>query len=105
MAEGPGRGSAHYLSSAVIVEWAEDALRDVEAHLTYLKQVNPFAAVELAAALFTAGDSLSFMPFRGRQGRISGTRELVAVYPYVIVYEVIRDSVIVLRVWHGKLLT
>lgn len=88
----------------MIVEWAEDALRDVEAHVTYLEQVNPIAAVELAAALFTTGDSLSFMPYRGRHGRIAGTRELVAIYPYVIVYEVVRDTVVILRIWHGKLL-
>ncbi|MFA6020423.1 MAG: type II toxin-antitoxin system RelE/ParE family toxin [Rhodospirillales bacterium] len=87
------------------VEWAEEALQDIEAHVAYLSQVNPFAAVELAAALFSAGESLSFMPYRGRQGRVPGTRELVVVYPYVIAYEAARNTVTVLRVWHGKLLT
>lgn len=86
------------------IVWAASALKDIEAHYTYLEQVNPIAARELAIALFTAGDSLSALPLRGRVGRIAGTRELLAVSPYVIVYEVSSDIVTLQRVWHGSLL-
>lgn len=89
------------------VRWKPAALRDVAAHAAYIEQFNRIAANELAVSLFTAGDSLSSLPHRGRPGRIPGTRELLSVPPYVLVYEVDRASgtVMIQRVWHGKLLT
>lgn len=86
------------------VVWKTTALRDVEAHVGYLAEVNPIAARELAITHFTTGDSLSALPNRGRPGRIPGTRELLVASPYVIVYEVGTDTVSILRVWHSKLL-
>ena len=84
--------------------WSDTALIDVEAHVDYLAQVNKFSAAELTVALLGAGDSLMLMPHRGRPGRMPGTRELVAVFPYIIVYQVGSDAVEIIRVWHGKLL-
>lgn len=88
------------------VRWKPAALRDVALHTTYIEQFNRYAANELAATLFAAGDSLSSLPYRGRPGRVPGTRELLSVSPHVIVYQVDRDAdtVMILRVWHGKLL-
>lgn len=99
---GPGRGRP---TPAVKVVWTKPAVRDIARHAAYLKQFNPKAARELAVALFTAGDSLATFPNRGRYGGIPGTRELVAVYPYVIAYDVRPDRVVIQRVRHGKLLT
>lgn len=62
---------------------------------------NPRAATRMARELLIAGDSLVLFPRRGRRGLVRGTRELVPVYPYVIVYEVEGDDVMILRVWHG----
>lgn len=50
------------------------------------------------------------MPRHGRPGRVPGTRDLLAVspyvmVPYVIVDEINGDDVTILRVWHGRLLT
>jgi addiction module RelE/StbE family toxin len=83
------------------VVWTDDALTDVRAIRRYISEWNAAAAERLALALFEAGDSLSEWPRRGRPGRIAGTRELVFVWPYVIVYEVEDDTVRILRVWHG----
>ena len=47
-----------------------------------------------------AGDSLVEFPHRGRTGNDPRTRELVALWPYIIVYETLTD-VHILRVWHG----
>ena len=44
----------------------------------------PIAAREWTHSLYAAGDSLITFPKRGRKGWIEGTRELMAVYPYVI---------------------
>lgn len=87
------------------VVWTKRAVRDIADHVAYLRQFSPVAARELAEALFSAGDSLTTFPNRGRRGRISGTRELLAIYPYVIAYEVRTDHVVIQRICHGKLLT
>lgn len=83
------------------VVWTDDALADVRAIRRYIAEWNAAAAERLASALIGAGDSLSDWPRRGRPGRIPGTRELVFVWPYVIVYETEGDAVRILRVWHG----
>jgi toxin ParE1/3/4 len=41
-------------------------------------------------------------PYRGRPGRQAGTRELVIMPPYLIVYRVSgTEAVTILRVWHA----
>ena len=69
----------------------------------YLEPLNPQAAVNLLQALILAGDSLTLFPYRGRLGLVQGTRELITVWPYLIVYEVDAedDAVRILRLWHG----
>jgi toxin ParE1/3/4 len=55
----------------------------------------------MAQELFVAAASLLTFPRRGRRGLLPGTRELLVVQPYVIVYEVdAADQVTILRIWH-----
>jgi plasmid stabilization system protein ParE len=52
--------------------------------------------------LLVAGDSLATLPRRGRPGRQPGTRELVALPPYIVVYRIAEDdTVTILRIWHA----
>ena len=37
----------------------------------------------------------------GRPGLKPGTRELVAIWPYMIAYRITSDAVEILNVWHG----
>lgn len=83
------------------VEWQPTALADLEAIFAYLLPLNPFAAERVVQGLTIAADSLNTFPQRGRPGRVKGTRELVAVWPYVMVYEVRDEAVVILRLWHG----
>ncbi|MDD2862150.1 MAG: type II toxin-antitoxin system RelE/ParE family toxin [Acidiphilium sp.] len=85
------------------VEWRPSALADRDAIICYLESLNPHAAAHLLRALVLAGDSLTMFPQRGRPGLAMATRELVAICPYLIVYEVYPggDMVRILRVWHG----
>ncbi len=85
------------------VEWRANALDDRDAIIEYLEALNPHAAANLLQALVLAGDSLTLFPHRGRPGLAAGTRELVAVWPYLIVYEVdaVAGMVSILRIWHG----
>jgi toxin ParE1/3/4 len=55
----------------------------------------------VAREILLAGESLLLFPRRGRLGMAPETRELLAVIPYVIVYEVVDGEVFILRAWHG----
>lgn len=84
------------------VVWRAAALADLAKLARHVAAENPLAAQRVARELLLAGDSLEVFPRRGRPGRAAGTRELVAVRPYVLVYEVAEDgSVAILRVWHA----
>ncbi len=86
---------------AYAIVFTDDALGDLHQIRSYIGQQNPAAASRIAVQLVAACDSLEYLPERGRPGLIAGTRELVAIRPYVIVYRVRADTVEILRVWHG----
>jgi plasmid stabilization system protein ParE len=85
------------------VVWRPRARTDRLEVVAYIALHNPAAAIQLNQALVVAADSLATFPDRGRLGRAAGTRELVAVWPYIIVYEfdAAASLVRILRIWHG----
>lgn len=83
-----------------MVIWRRAARFDLIRLVRHIAEENPLAARKIGRELVVAGDSLETFPNRGRRGRIRGTRELVAVAPYIIVYEVADSAVFILRVWH-----
>ena len=83
------------------VVFTEPALRDLQAIHGHIGQENPAAANRIAVQIVAACDRLEHLPERGRPGLATGTRELVALWPYIIVYRVALDAVEILRVWHG----
>ena len=83
------------------VVWRASANADLVRIIRHVAEENPIAARQVARELLLAGDSLTLFPYRGRSGRVEGTRELVVMRPYIIVYEVDDAAVIILRVWHG----
>jgi plasmid stabilization system protein ParE len=85
----------------VIVDWRPRALSDIDAIFQHIAEENPIAARRVVREILLAGDSLVLFPKRGRDGRISGTRELLAVRPYQIVYVIRNDVVTIVRVWHS----
>jgi len=87
----------------VIVRWLASARNDVVSITRHIATENPLAAMRMAQELLVAGDSLASFPHRGRPGLASGTRELVAVLPYLIVYRIDppSETVRIIRVWHG----
>ncbi len=84
------------------VVWARAARDDRRRITAWMAERNKAAAVRIARALAAAADSLAARPEKGRHGRAPDTRELSAVPPYVIVYEVDQAAGVVqiLRVWH-----
>jgi toxin ParE1/3/4 len=86
----------------VPVVWRAKALDDVGRIVRFIAADNPVAAKRVGRELLLAGDSLAMFPRRGRPGRHAGTRELVVMAPYLIVYRVSdADVVTILRVWHA----
>jgi toxin ParE1/3/4 len=84
------------------VEWRPAAFADLARIIAHIRTENPIAARRVGREILLAGDSLSIFPRRGRRGRIPGTRELVVVAPYIIIYEIAdADRVAILRVWHA----
>ena len=84
------------------VLWRTRALADIARITRYIATDNPVAATRVARELLLAGDSLAIFPRRGRPGRQAGTRELVTIGPYVLVYRIAdTEAVTILRVWHA----
>jgi toxin ParE1/3/4 len=84
------------------IEWLPEAARNLASHLAYVGERNPYAAIELGDAIEAALDRLTEFPESARPGRVRGTRELVvARTPYIVVYRLEADAIVVLRVLHG----
>jgi toxin ParE1/3/4 len=84
------------------IRWASAAADDLQAISEYLRTHYPSLSQSTIRKLYDAARSLRRFPNRGRNGRISGTRELVlAPLPYIIVYTVEPNIVHIVRVIHG----
>lgn len=85
----------------VQVVWTRDAAEHVDLIRAYIAQFDPKAAQRLAGRLIGAGDSLCDYPNRGRPTN-DGLRELATIAPYVILYEVLDETVNILSIKHGS---
>jgi len=83
------------------VRITDPAKADLSDIRLYLQSQSPAAARKIGRRLLDACVSLADFPDRNRLGGVPGTRENVAVWPYVIVYRVTPSEVQILRVWHG----
>lgn len=84
------------------VRWTTDAADDLERISDYIADDRPEAARRIALHIVRTVDGLDTFPNRGRPGRVDGTRELVlAPLPFIAVYEVHDDEVLVMRLLHG----
>jgi addiction module RelE/StbE family toxin len=75
---------------------------DRERIFDFIEQDDPRAAVAVDERIATQVLVLSQFPEGGRPGRIEGTRELIVRRtPYVVAYQIGKDSVRILRVLHS----
>lgn len=82
--------------------WSNRATTDRLAIFIWIAEDNPQAAADVDDRIEAAAQRLKDFPNSGRPGRIEGTRELViARTPYIAPYQIIVDTVRVLRVIHG----
>ena len=83
------------------------AAADIERLRAFLHDKNPAAAERAVDTLINAVDTLTTLPNRGRPSGIPGVRELIVPFgqvPYIVRYAhvVSEDTVVVLRIWHGR---
>jgi plasmid stabilization system protein ParE len=83
------------------VSFTRAALASLASIRSYIGEKNPTAATRIAVQIVAACDRLEYLPERGRPGLMPGTRELVAIWPYVIVYRITSEAVEILNIWHG----
>lgn len=81
------------------VEWSNAALEDRAAIIEYLLPRNPHALKRILSRLIDATNDLSLYPYIGKKGT-SNTREWGIVSPYIIIYEINKKTVTILRIWH-----
>jgi toxin ParE1/3/4 len=81
--------------------WTEEALSEIEAIVVYIAKDNKVAAMELAERIFTTVETtLPQNPLLGRQGRVTGTRELIVHTSYIVAYRVASTTIEILTVRH-----
>jgi toxin ParE1/3/4 len=85
------------------IEWSAHAVADLETISAYIEQDRSLeTANRVARTIYEAVQSLRTLPHRGRAGRIENTRELVLPrLPYLVVYRVYEDRVLILNIVHG----
>lgn len=81
--------------------WTRLANLDRQAIPEHVAQDNPVAALVLDEVFSAKADHLARHPRLGRSGRMAGTRELIAHHNYIIIYDVVDDTVRLLRVLHA----
>jgi addiction module RelE/StbE family toxin len=84
------------------IRWTPAASEDLEAIGAYLSDHLPAYAKTTIQTLHQAVLSLAVHPYKGRMGRVEGTRELVVPrLPYIVAYRVREAQIEVLHVHHG----
>jgi toxin ParE1/3/4 len=85
------------------IEWSDHEVSDLKAISEYIEKDRSLdTANRVARGIYDAIRSLRDMPYRGRYGRVENTPELtVRRLPYLVVYEVLKDRVVILDIVHG----
>ena len=84
------------------IRWTPAAAEDLQRISDYLKEHHPHYQQAAIRKVYAAIQALSDWPQRGRLGREQGTRELMfPPLPYIAVYRVKKQSIEILRIYHG----
>ena len=84
------------------IRWTVPAADDLKNIKDYLQQHCPQFAQPTVRTIYQRIRSLKTMPYRGRPGHRSGTRELPPTpLPYVVVYSVKAEAVEILHIHHA----
>ncbi|WP_420236510.1 type II toxin-antitoxin system RelE/ParE family toxin [Telmatobacter bradus] len=84
------------------VLWSASAIRHLHQVVEYIADDTPRGAHALRRKIFDTVERVGTMPFSGREGRVTETRE--AVVPgtaNIVVYRVQEQQVEVIGIWHA----
>ncbi len=84
-----------------VVRWSDEAERDLLEIHDFIAQQNPAAADRMQALFSRAVKNLQDHPLIYREGRVSGTREIVVHPNYVLIYRIADDAVWIVNVLHS----
>lgn len=83
------------------IRWTPPAVADMQSISDYLKEHHPQYRQPAMRRLYDSIQALKDTPYRGRPGRIEGTREILfPPMPYIAVYRVHEQSIEVWRIYH-----
>ena len=86
------------------MRWTEGADGNLDQIEEYIALENPAAALITVHKIIDSAQMLADYPTIGKRGRERGTRELVvAGLPYIVIYAVLREELIILRVLHTSM--
>ena len=84
------------------IRWSPSAADDFSRIIEFIRRDSPQAAHRVALAIYDHATSLSQFPYKGRTGRVEGTRELpLPSLPFIVVYRIVKDNVEIANVLHG----
>lgn len=83
------------------IVWLQIARADLLAIVDYISDDNPAAAQQMKNDIEEKVGKLPTFPKMGRAGRVDGTRELVVLSNYVVVYQCAPDLIRIIRVLHA----
>ncbi|HVA90534.1 MAG TPA: type II toxin-antitoxin system RelE/ParE family toxin [Chloroflexota bacterium] len=88
----------------MVVSFLRQALRNLEEiHAYYATRPNPAHAHEVLTDIRAQIERLAQYPAYGRSGKKVNTRELIIRrYPYIAVYRVVGERVVIIRVHHAR---
>lgn len=86
----------------MIVEWLPRAVEQLLSIIDYVSEDSPAAAVGPGQSIRETTTTLTTYPNRYRAGRVRGTREMVVIPNYIVVYRVAGERVQILRVRHAR---
>ena len=86
----------------MLVNWRPNAQEALQQIVDYISSENPIAAFELFEAIKQATSELPQHPYLYRNGRLSGTREIVVHPNYLVVYRVLTNEIQILNVLHAR---
>jgi toxin ParE1/3/4 len=83
------------------IRWTAPAVADMQSINDYLKDHHPQYRQPTMRKLYKEIRALKDTPYRGRAGRVEGTREILfSPLPYIAVYRLHEQSIEVWRIHH-----
>jgi len=81
--------------------WTRRALARLDQIGIYIAEHDPAAAGRVVRRLSSIAETLQTRPLLGREGRVSGTREMaLSDIPYIMAYRVTETNVEILTILH-----